>query len=362
VIKVKIECNDDILYPLGGASYVFEQDLIPYILHKIRKQKIVISIGAQPNGSPHLGTISIFALAFSLGEALKKAKNNVDVSVLFEVVDTAPSETVIIDGIEYQKSLRKTGKAKEMMEEFKTMLEYFSKNTKINYNIRYQNMFNNQKEISDIIKNIVKKRDVLASILDPKHKKLRIRIECPKCGLTDKESANIVFEKNNIINYCPLHGRFSINYLKDIEKLEYNTPLRNLIRAMAYGNNNANQEIEEEIIRITGSDYAGFYQEELLYKAAAEIDYPIKRLPMILYSPLITDWSGAKLSKSLYVKERAYEDLPRYLLNLKSMISELGINGLKIMLDIAREWIDEPYKLFRNYSVYYFIKRYEDGK
>ena len=93
---------------------------------------------------------------------------------------------------------------------------------------------------------------------------------------------------------------------------------------------NEDQEQDYQIMRITGSDYAGFYQEELLYKPASIIKFPIEKLPTILYTPLVLDWSGAKLSKSLYVKEGAYSDLPSYLINYEYMKKNFGIEGLDI--------------------------------
>ena len=68
---------------------------------------------------------------------------------------------------------------------------------------------------------------------------------------------------------------------------------------MLYGTINTSKKYDYEIIRITGGDYSGFYQEELLYKVASLCDFKVDKLPMIIYCPQILDWSGAKLSKSL---------------------------------------------------------------
>ena len=65
---MKIECDYVVHHPLGGASYVFEKSLIPYINSKLTKKKVIISIGAQPNSSPHFGTLCVFSLAFSLAK------------------------------------------------------------------------------------------------------------------------------------------------------------------------------------------------------------------------------------------------------------------------------------------------------
>ena len=65
--------------------------------------------------------------------------------------------------------------------------------------------------------------------------------------------------------------------------LEYNTPLRNLIRAMVYGTINVSDEYDYEIIRITGGDYAGFYQTEI--QSREDFDYPpFSKIIRLLFS------------------------------------------------------------------------------
>ena len=100
---MELKCDENVYYPLGGASYVFKNDFIKYIHSKLKKKKIKISIGAQPNSSPHLGTISVISLAFKLAKKLMEEFDDITCSVLFEVVDTAPGEQVIINDIVYQK-------------------------------------------------------------------------------------------------------------------------------------------------------------------------------------------------------------------------------------------------------------------
>lgn len=355
-----IECDDKVYNPLGGGSYIFEKDIANFLLKKFNKNNIVISIGAQPNSSPHFGTLIVFSTAFSLAKKMNDLLPTKNISVLFEVVDTAPSETIEIDGIKYQRSLKNTGKINNNFGDYTEILEYFKGLTDINYNIRFQSEFNKQKYIYPIVSKIIKRKDILAPILDPKYEKLRIRVACPKCGLADKNGIKTKFNGDNIISYCPEHGEFITNIKYESDKLEYNTPVRNLVRGIAYGLHNEDQEQDYQIMRITGSDYAGFYQEELLYKPASIIKFPIEKLPAILYTPLVLDWSGAKLSKSLYVKEGAYSDLPSYLINYEYMKNNFGIEGLNIINNITNEWIEKPYLLFRNYSIYYFKKEFEE--
>lgn len=357
---MNIECDGKVYNPLGGGSYVFEKDIADFLFQKFTKDNIVISIGAQPNSSPHFGTLIVFSTAFSLAKKMKEINPKLNVKVLFEVVDTAPSETTEINRVKYQRSLKNTGKINNNYKDYIEILEYFKFINAVDYLIKFQSEFNKQPYIYPIVKKIIEKQDDISKILDPEHKNLRVRVACPCCGLADKNSSTTKFNGENIYSYCPEHGEYITNIKNQSDKLEYNTPVRNLVRAIAYGmhNNDANQNYQ--IMRITGSDYAGFYQEELLYKPAALLDFPVNELPSILYTPLVLDWSGAKLSKSLYVKEGAYSGLPSYLINYEYLKNSKGIEALDVIHNITDNWINNPYLLFRNYSIYYFKKEFED--
>ena len=93
---------------------------------------------------------------------------------------------------------------------------------------------------------------------------------------------------------------------------------------MSYTATNQSENYDFEILRITGSDYADFYQEELRYKVASYLGCKVSDMSMIFYAPLVLDWSGAKLSKSLYVKTGAYGDIPKRFINYSFLKEDLG--------------------------------------
>jgi hypothetical protein len=126
----------------------------------------------------------------------------------------------------------------------------------------------------------------------PKSGKLAIRSPCPKCGIVNKYMENI------IEFFCPYHGSYSVDTLKDFNELSYNCQLINLIIALFYQNH------EKGYIQICGSDYAGFWQEQMIWR---HLESPI----LIMYSSLIVDWSGYKLSKSIYLIDTNYEYLKK---------------------------------------------------
>lgn len=65
------------------------------------------------------------------------------------------------------------------------------------------------------------------------------------------------------------------------------------------------------------------------------------------------------MSKSLYINKDAYKDLPKSFINYTFLKQEYGIEGLDILLKIIIKWFDNPYMLFRHYTVYYFIEEFK---
>lgn len=356
---MQIQCDGIVHNPLGGASYMFEKEIIPYILKQYTKKVIKISVGAQPNSSPHFGTLETIALSFCLARQIMDYDNTKKVTILYEVIETAPGETIKINNINYQKSLKYTGKMNAYFKEYIEILNYYKVLTNVDYEIRFQNEFNSQPEIPKIIKQIIANKEYISERLDPKYHKIRIRMSCPKCGLTDKNSVLNKYQEDKIIFTCPNHGEYFADINKDCSKLEYNSPYRNLIRCLYYTTVNNDSKYNYQILRVTGSDYAGFYQEEMRYKLASYLGYPAHTLSMIFYAPLVLDWSGAKMSKSLYVKEGAYSDIPQAFINYHFLKEDFGLKGLEILYKIISTWFDKPYMLFRHYTIYYFIKEFE---
>jgi hypothetical protein len=131
-----------------------------------------------------------------------------------------------------------------------------------------------------------------------------------------------------------------------LERLEFNTPLQNLIRTILSG-----RDADRSWIICTDSDYAGFYQEQLTWRLSP----CAKEAPIFFYAPLILDWSGAKLSKSLYVKQGAYAYLREAgresLMNVELLpMFECGLGAL---FGEVQEWVEKPFMLFRNYTIAY---------
>ncbi|KAK8148855.1 hypothetical protein G3M48_008961 [Beauveria asiatica] len=328
-------------YPLGGGSYAFQKDLVGSLLRTLAQDEvamkrreassssdtpsletpvptgpIVIHAGAQPNNSPHLGTLIVFCYAFLIARAVRdrldavaqsKSSQNVVVEITF--VDTAPVITM-----------------------------------------------------PGILAWVIEHRGRLASQLSPKYNALALRAACPVlgCGLAEKHGRLNEYTAESIAFHCPHHGEHVIRLSEasEVARVEGNAPTRNLIRSMSHILDDATHHV-----RITGSDYAGTYQEFFLYRPLAEWSRSTRlgsgRTPHILYAPLVVDWSGAKLSKSLYVRDGGYRAMK--VLGMDGACSyaklqaEHGEEGLRRIWAEVESWVSNPHKLFRAwYSVEYF--------
>jgi hypothetical protein len=218
---------------------------------------------------------------------------------------------------------------------------------------------------------------------------LAMRCACPHegCGLAEKHGRKNQYSVDasgvaTISFYCPDHGYHSVTTSNraDVARLEFNTPLRNLVRAFAFGFHTADSRkpartvigvkgIEEGRewvhMRVTGSDYAGTYSEQLLWRQIFLLSSAPNLggipLPVISYAPLVLDWAGSKLSKSLYVEKGAYKYLQdmgmSYLLSFREM-KESGRDH-KILFEEVAKWLNSPKKLFRSYSINYLHMVFE---
>ncbi|KAK4161328.1 hypothetical protein QBC43DRAFT_323841 [Cladorrhinum sp. PSN259] len=378
--------------PLGGGSYAFQHDIVGPILSglvhdegiegggrdafwtppKLPTRPIVIHAGLQPNNSPHAGTLVVFCLAFAFARDIQSrmiamSEDGVEVpsvSVEITFVDTAPvnSECITVDGVQYQRSYRMAGPL-GFADDYHTVLRFLSIWSGIPYTVAFQSDFFSGPSIPKILEYMVSRSETLGRQLSPKHGALALRAACPVwgCGLAEKHGLLNTYTNSSITFQCPVHGPHTVRITEPAEaaRLEANAPARNLIRGMAHL-----LDTKAHNIRVTGGDYAGTYQEMFLYRPlaawSAATGLAVGKTPHILYAPVIVDWSGAKLSKSLYVREGAY-DLMKVLgtdglcsfERLRARFGDDGAEGLGRLWREVERWLESPKKLFRSYSAEY---------
>ncbi|KAL3462789.1 hypothetical protein BJX64DRAFT_299348 [Aspergillus heterothallicus] len=345
-------CNRLVHHPLGAASYYFKKCLIGYLNEQCTRPMIVLHVGAQPNCAPHIGNITTFATCFAVAAALQKQFGRV-VRAQFTLVDTAPSpgHEFCINGVKYQKSVEESGRFEAMKTTFTKILDRLSQLSGVSYEVDGQSFWRSNPAFPSVVRCLVARREELGPRLVPETGRLAIRASCPVvgCGLADKHGVNNQYHGDGRITFiCPDHGEWHLNVTSpdEISRLEFNTPLRNLIRILL-----CSRDSERSWIMCTGSEYAGFYQEQFMWRL---LEQP-HLAPIVFYAPLMIDWSGVKLSKSLYVNHDGYNYLidagGRYLLDSDTFLETQG--GVEALLEEVQDWVDNPYRLFRSYTLEY---------
>lgn len=192
------------------------------------------------------------------------------------------------------------GDSKNISRTTKKFFSILSRRYEIDYKIRLEEEFLMSEGMSDIVKSIIQERGSLGKVLAPNEGSLAIRAACPECGLVDKYGVNNRYSSDgtSVSFECPQHGRFTRSTTTETHKFQFNCQLFNLVLGRYY------ETVSYNYIEIRGSDYAGFWQEQFRWRF-------LKRPILIVYTPLIADWSGSKLSKSQYLREGAYEYLKR---------------------------------------------------
>ncbi|KAL3466432.1 hypothetical protein BJX64DRAFT_250884 [Aspergillus heterothallicus] len=339
-------------HALGGGSYVFESNYAEYLRSLLPHPEACteINIIIQPNASPHVGTLASLGLAFVLARHMRNL--GAEAVVVCDLWDRAKGEQIVINDISYQRSLRDTGKLLEYIPEYEEILAALSQRYEIEYRIRFEEEFLQSPGMSDIIQQIIEDRERIAKCLAPSKRELAIRAACPQCGLVDKYGVNNIYttagSSTTVSFNCPDHGRFLYEVKTQAHKFQFNCQLFNLVIGLYH------ERASHNYIEICGSDYAGFWQEQLLWRFLKD---PI----LIVYTPLISDWSGSKISKTQYLQRAAYDYLKtagqEYLLSYR--VSKAEGKDLALLWREIELWVEEPYRLFRGYSLHYIHLLFE---
>jgi hypothetical protein len=125
-----------------------------------------------------MGTIINFTIVFFLARKLQQEHGH-DVFISLDVVDTAPSEQLMINSLQYQRSQRFTCEMDNYMTDFLRILDSLKNRTGVEYRIRTQAEFLGDPFMPTAVREVIRDREVLGPSFSPKTGKLAIRAACP---------------------------------------------------------------------------------------------------------------------------------------------------------------------------------------
>ena len=352
----------NVYYPLAGMNYII--DSIPQILknkHPENKKEIILYLSAQVNSYPHIGTLVNFISAFALAKQIKSTYN-VPVKIRVELLESVTGKEETINGVKYYKNLMnvvdKDGITicEKYLPYFKEILNRLSTLDGIEYEIMFFYDYQKQTLVRKSLLEVLDNADILGEVLNPKDSSIRLRFECPKCGLVDKHNHNLKIihkSKDKIIleNECPIHGKHRLTVTENNEeRFDMNVPLRYLVKAM-YLIKSDKQNNTLSVI-VDGGDWSGMWPLRVYMEPLLKLGY---REPVnVIYTPTILDWSGSKLSKRMYVGNAAYREyMKEGLINYSEFYNQYGEIGFKRIYDEINLWVTDPKLFIRDYTIEY---------
>ena len=348
-------------YSVGGMAQYYESplDVLAFGVGSNIK-KIVINTSVQPNSIPHFGTITTFMGAFILAQ---KAKDRFQKDGIVEIdfVDCGPTANYHQHGgitcLSIARSPHDEAPELSVADYFISkyyipLLNWISKKTSVDYTIRRYKDFQLERSVRKAAVEICQNKQ-LERLLSPVSKKLHIRAECPFCGSIDKqmEKTYITVPSSNcfvIHSYCVVHGSYEVE-ISEVNNnyFEANTQIRDITKGALMQDYQHRQMLG---VMYDGGDWGGVWTHHVHCLALQQLGYQI---PIRLFAPLILDWSGGKLSKSIYRDNSDYA--VDALENYECFVNYYGEQGLSIVFNEVFNWLSSSKKFFRNYSLDYIL-------
>lgn len=327
------------------------------------KQRLRVTTAAQLNGTPHIGTVvtvlSVFAVAGRAADVL-----DLPATVIFDALDNAPAEQVEIEGETYTRTVGDLIDAghldrAERVSGFERLLRWAASRSHVRYEFRPYSVYQGLPPVRACLHTIASRLDDFRPIVAPADEIVRIRPRCPRCRLMEKSAKNLTVTAGDGVVHldsrCPVHGQYreTIDINSSDGWYDANTPVRSIQKGFLLS---AERDLYQACsVSVDGADWGGAWHAHVLAPALATLGIPPAEWPTSVFTPLVLDRSGGKLSKTLYVRYgAAYADLPEAFLNLDVLLDQHGDGALDAIWTEATRWAAEPRRLHRSYTVDYF--------
>lgn len=326
----------------------------------VGRSRIRVTTAAQLNGVPHLGTVvtmlTVFAFARHAADTL-----GLPASIIFDALENAPAEQVTIDGDTYTRNVGDLTDSGELdradrTSGFEKLLTWASGKSGIPYEFRPYATYQGLRPVRECLHMIASRPGDFAPIVAPRDGIIRIRPRCPQCQLMQKSAADLTITALSgavrLGSRCPRHGRYAeIVHIDGGGWYDANTPVRSVQKGYLLA---AERDLYDACsVSADGSDWGGSWHASVMAPALAQLRVPPRDWPVSVFTPLITDHTGGKLSKTLYVARGAYADLPESFLNLDVLLARHGEAVLDVIWAEAARWAAEPRRLHRGYAIAY---------
>ncbi|WP_306370175.1 hypothetical protein [Nocardiopsis sp. CC223A] len=326
------------------------------------RSRLRVTTAAQLNGHPHLGTVTTIMATFAL---TARFSHDLDLpaTLVFDALENAPAEYRTINGRHYTRNVEDlvaSGQldGTERASGFRRLLAWASARSGVPWQERPYTAYQQLAPVRECLHAIARRRPEFAPLLAPADGRIRIRPRCPRCRLMDKDAHHLTITAADgavlLDSACPDHGpyRETVPVHSGGGWYDANTPVRSVQKVALLA---AERDLYDACsVSIDGPDWGGAWFAHVIAPALALLGVPVREWPVSVFTPMVLDRTGGKLSKSLYVKYGTeYADLPPAFLDLDTLLDTYGENALEALWEEAGRWATEPRRLHRSYTVDY---------
>ena len=289
---------------LANALHRAEDVLTPRIL-ATPPERIVLVVGTQINGAPHIGTSLVQSLAFAMAARLRD-RFSIPTEVLFSALDNAPYElaTDPATGHRYQRAYAQVLGEQALTDLvdalYQPLFTALSRHLGIPHRVETYSQQQAGEHFRHTWLRLLPRLDAARWWLAPSTGTPHLRIPCPQhgCGwaekhaerthvhLTDRETAQVAAA-------CLHHGPYQATIAPaGGAYLDLATLYRNLVKELALSNAHGTLHV-----MVKGGDW--IFGSHLVDEALQAVGLTRTQLPARLFCPQVVTDTGAKLSKSL---------------------------------------------------------------
>lgn len=321
------------------------------------RQRLRLTTAAQLNGTV-VTVLSVFAIATHAADVLDLAA-----TVIFDALDNAPAERVQIAGETYTRTVSDLIESGHMdradrVSGFERLLDWAAARSGVRYEFRPYSVYQGLQPVRACLHTIASRIEDFRPMVAPADGIVRIRPRCPDCRLMEKSAKSLTITAGDghvhLDSTCPIHGRYreTVEVAGTAGWYDANTPVRSIQKGYLLA---AERELYQACsVSVDGADWGGAWHAHVLAPALATLGIPAAEWPVSVFTPLVLDRSGGKLSKTLYVRYgRAYADLSEAFLNLDILLDQYGNDALEAIWAEVTRWAHEPGRLHRSYTVDY---------
>ncbi len=343
---------------LANALLRTEDVLTPRIL-AIPPERIVLVVGTQINGAPHIGTSLVQALAFAMAARLRD-RFGIPTEVFFSALDNAPYElaTDPTNGHRYQRAYAQALGEQALTDLvsalYQPLFTALSRRLGIPHRVETYTQQQAGEHFRRTWLRLLPRLDAARWWLAPSTGAPHLRIPCPHpgCGWAEKHAEHTrvhltAREEASVAAVCLHHGPYRTTITPAAGAyLDLATLYRNLVKELAFTGTPSHGALH---VMVKGGDW--ILGSLLVDEALQAVGLTRAQIPARLFCPQIVTDTGAKLSKSLIRDSNALlpEGAGDWMLDTRQWPGTVTEYADQL-LATARNLLSDPRHFFRSYS------------